>query len=311
MIKSLTYLSPVPGSSTLTLHDSATRKLSRVEGLIGPPPVREAVTPLSGRHGAFDASRLHSERMITIEGELWNTSTEAVLADFANLSAAFSESLYAPATVTFKRGDDTEFFCNVKLAGEILPSLEGSTNRLSYQATFRAADPRLYSTTLQTVSFPAMTATNSTTWTAAQTSASVNLTNSGTAPTPFTLTATSPSGVTAYWYADFYAPSAIYGSSFAANLPGAGYGGVRGSDFVTVSSVAIGPLLKVNSGGTQVINTGTRTFTNSSFQWGPGSACDWPTLYPGTNTASWSAYVSAGVSLSGITLTATYYPAFL
>jgi hypothetical protein len=313
MIASFSYLSPVPGSSTLTLHDSSTRKLSRVEGLIGPPPVRDLVSPLTARHGASDASRFVGERMITIEGELWNTSSQAVMADFANLSAAFSESLYAPAKITFTRADSTEFFLYAKLAGEVLPSLEGSSNRLSYQAVFRAADPRLYSPTLSTVSFPAFTATNpsSGSWTAPQISTTVNLANSGTVATPFTLTATSPSGKTAYYYAEVYAPSATYGaSSFQPFTPGGGYGLMTGSQSLTLGGTAY-TFLKVNSGGTQVLNTATRTFTNSSFQWGPGPSCDWPLLYPGTNTARWSAYVSPGVSLSGVTLTATYYPAFL
>lgn len=140
-------------AAAVTLHETATRAVSRVEGLIGIPAVRSVVTARSDAHGSNNRTRFMDSRLITIDGEVSGATHAAAYAEFDTICQAFEQSLEAPALLKYQRaGGGLQLQQLVKLDGDIQPPLEEGAKLLKYQVELRAADPRAYSQTLTTVS---------------------------------------------------------------------------------------------------------------------------------------------------------------
>lgn len=288
MITSMTFLSPTTGATALTIHnDSGNRRLSQVDGLFGPPGPRDVNSPRPQSDGSIDQSRWLSERVITLTGELWNTSPAAVLTDFQTVTAAFQESLLSSATLTFTKTDSTSYQCQVKLADGVQMSLNDSTNTVQYQATFRAQDPRLYSTTLQTltlattpVSGPATVGGVANVYTLGATT-NVNLVNNGTAPAPLTVTLTANVALQTGTFVQVNTPTAY------STLAPAGANQILLLGGSTPSSTSIASSKNV------IYDTGLRTRTPSDGAAATGALAattEFPLAYPGTSTVTWTAY---------------------
>lgn len=134
------------------LADTATRAVVRVEGLSGPPGVRGDTFPRPEADGVVEASASQylSERIISVEGEVWGATISAAWGEFDTLCAAFNGVLSTAGNLRFQRaGGGIQLQCAVRLAGPVLQALEGGEALIRYQAQLRAADPLLYSQTEQ------------------------------------------------------------------------------------------------------------------------------------------------------------------
>lgn len=193
MISSIT-LSTATGN--VTLHSTATGSaavVTRAEGLQGTPPVRNLVTPRSQASGAFIRSKYTDERTITLEGEVLGATIEAAFDNYDALAAAMYDSITTERTLKWRRDSaGQQLQAGVRLS-ELQPLvLTDGAPWIKYQATFKAADPRVYDQTLQTGTGSSLAAaaggkTYTYTYTRGYNPSSggeVTYTNSGSVPTP-------------------------------------------------------------------------------------------------------------------------------
>ena len=138
--------------NAVSLHESSTRSLRRADGLVGVPGTRDSVRPWPNAHGSIDESRWMTDRVITLEGEIWGSTYEQVFDEFGLINKAFLESLTeGPSTLKWTRGGaGTALQAEVKLAGPVQTSIAEGGKFLRYQALLRAPDPRAYSQTQTT-----------------------------------------------------------------------------------------------------------------------------------------------------------------
>jgi len=260
MLSKITF-TPVVGSA-IDLHASTgSYKVSRADGIVGPPAPRDITRVAPGRDGVLDDTRFVSHRDITIEGEIIGSSQSDVLSKWDALAAAFQSTVLSKGTLTVTLPDGTtQRQATVVLTGAAQPSFEGGSNFLQYQVQFRAPDPRWFGTTLYTSALAITTSGSS-----AITSSSANLANAGTAPSNPRFTFT---------YSSATAPTV---NSIDVTVPSA-YTSVspQGSPISIV-----GPLQFANNG---YIDCGLRTTSGSASL---SATTEWPVLFPGTSSWSW------------------------
>lgn len=134
------------------LHDTSTRSLAQVDGLIGIPGARgEGFFDRPEDDGGVEPNNFYMPaRTITLEGELWGASIDDVWTDFGVLAEMFEEGLHTDLQLVFQHhASSVVKMGNVRLAGPIDPVVEGGAALLKYQVQLRAADPRWYATVEQ------------------------------------------------------------------------------------------------------------------------------------------------------------------
>lgn len=262
---------PVVGS-TVTLHDvgATSYQVTRAEGMIGPPTVRDVVKTAPGRDGALDDSRFVDARSITLEGEIIGSSVSDVMGKWDTMNAAFQTSLLSRGTLKITMPDSSVRQASVVLVGAAQPSLEGGAAFLQYQVGFRAPDPRWYGTTLKTSDLTIATTLNAT-------SSSANVTNAGNAPSNPTFTWTAGTGRIL--------------DNITVTVPTA-YSSVSPQG----STIVLEDTAKVNGlAANDYIDCAQRL--NKS-QANISATTEWPVLYPGTSSWTWKQTTSSGSSSS-------------
>ena len=138
--------------NAVALHETSTRSLVRADGLVGIPGVRDSVRPWPNAHGSIDETRWMTDRLISLEGEVWGATYEEVFDEFGLLNKAFLDTLTNDGTLLkwTRGGAGTALQAEVKLAGPVQTSLAEGARLLRYQAQLRARDPRAYSQTQTT-----------------------------------------------------------------------------------------------------------------------------------------------------------------
>ena len=268
-----TLLSTTPSSSAsagLTLHSTtSTRQISRAEGVMGSPAPRDVTRTAPGRDGVIEDTKWLNDRVIVLEGEIWGTSQRAVLDDWATLNSAFEATMLAQGQLTVtlpaaSGGSTQQRWCKVTLASPAQVSLEGGSNYLAYQVSFRAADPRWYGITLNT---------SSTTVTGGTGTASATISNAGTAPTmpKFTFAGSDSVALLQVDVPTAYSTLSPQGASI--NLA-PGSGGV----------------FNVNSSSYIDCSIKKAVFSSGSIS----ATTEWPILYPGSSTWTWGSASPSG-----------------
>jgi hypothetical protein len=294
MISTVTLTPPMAGAAAVTLHGNGqtNRNLARVQGLVGPPAPRDVVRARSQADGAVDDSKFLTERMITLEGEIWNSTGGAAISDLSTVSEAFTSSLLSPAKLTVTYENGTTRFCYVKLSGGVDVSVEGASRLVQYQVQLRAADPRWYDTTLNTQTVSMSTATYS---------PSVTLTSAGTAPSPLTIAVTAGTADLGINTITVTAPSTY--SSLVPNTYSTSGDQVLVS---TLTGAGSGNRIGVTMGLTRTFVTATRSGVYSASGVSPladvHQKSEFPYVYPGSNTA-----VISGTGTSGMVGASTVY----
>ena len=275
MLSKLTF-TPAVGSA-IDLHaSSGSYKVSRAEGIVGPPAPRDVLKVAPGRDGSLDDTRMVSHRDIVIEGEIIGTSQTDVWTKWDALAAAFQSTMLSRGTLTVTLPDGTtQRQISVVLSGAAQPSFEGGSAFLQYQVNLRAPDPRWLGTT---VNSSALGISSS----AAATSSTNTVTSAGTAPALPTFTWTGGTG------------TGRLVDKVTVNVPSA-YSSIApgGSALILDDSPTATPLA-----GGETVNTSTRISTLA----GLSATTEWPALYPGSSTWNWSIQTSSG---SGGTTTCT------
>lgn len=141
---------------TTLLHDAVTpgamRQVANADGLYGWPSPRSATRQRTERHGSYDRSRWLGEKIVSLDGEMWDASIGAAFASFDTVLAAFYETLKTPGLLRWRRaGGGLALQAAVKLAGDIAPPLAEGAALLKWQAQLRQADPRAYSQAATTI----------------------------------------------------------------------------------------------------------------------------------------------------------------
>ena len=264
MLSKVTF-TPAVGSAVDLHASSGSYKISRADGIVGPPSPREVSRVAPGRDGSLDDTRFVGERNITLEGEIIGSSQSDVWTKWDALSAAFQSTLLSDGTLTITLPDGTnQRQTSVVLTGSAQPSFEGGSAYLQYQVNFRAPDPRWYGTTLNT--------STTTLSSLSGTSTSSNAVNAGNAPT---------------------LPRFTFGSSFSVaqidvTVP---------TTYTSLSpqgspiSLAMSGLISVST--SSYIDCATRTV--SLVANGLSSTTEWPVLYPGTSSWTQTSAGSLGV----------------
>lgn len=262
MLSKVTF-TPAVGSA-IDLHASTgSYKVSRAEGIVGPPDPREVTRTAPGRDGTLDDTRFLTERKITLEGEIIGSSQSDVWTKWDALAAAFQSTLLSKGTLTVTLPDGTtQRQCSVILTGSAQPAFEGGSAYLQYQVNFRAPDPRWYGTTLNTSNAVA-TGTNG-----SGTGSAVNNGNAPTSPS-FTFGGTFQINTLSVTVPTAYTTISPQGSTISMTLLGSS-GSSLGYSNVTSSSS---------------INCQSRTASGVTGD-GIQALTEWPILYPGTS--SWS-----------------------
>lgn len=315
MITSVT-LTPAYTATAVTLHGGATastRSLSKVEGLFGPPSPRVVERARPGVDGSvLDETRFLDGRTIVLEGELWGSTGGASLEDLSTISEAFTSTLLSDAklTVTFENG--TVRWCNVRLVDSVQVAVEGGSRLVQYQVTLKAADPRLYDPTLRTVSLPLtpFTGPSGIVYTLG-TTAATNVVNSGTAPVSPTVTITVPltasAQITEVLRFTVTPPSGYQSISPWGSSQVFEWSSTAGTDIVSRSSVA------GTNNAVAVVDaakrTVTQTVTAGTWSQNPSATSEFPLLYPGTSTATWT-YKTTMANTTGVSCQFTYYYAY-
>lgn len=294
MITSVTLTPPMASASDVTLHGNGqtNRNLARIQGLVGPPAPRDVVRPRSQTDGVIDDTKFLSERTITLEGEIWNSTGGAAISDLSTVSEAFTSSLLSPAKLTVTYENGTTRFCYVKLSGSVDVSVEGASRLVQYQVQLRAADPRWYSTTLNTVTLTR--STTGTTWTA---STSSGTTNAGTAPSPLTVAITAGSSASLTVGEVYVTVPTAYSSIVPDSYTGSGS--------ARFSIVGTGAGFTVASSTTRTFYSATRTASSLSEV---DSVTEWPMIYPGSTTMG---ITSASSNVNGSSCVFTWYDAYM
>ena len=294
MITTVTLTPPMAGASAVTLHGNGqtNRNLARIQGLVGPPAPRDVTRPRSQTDGIIDDTKFLSERIITLEGEIWNSTGAAAISDLSTVSEAFTSSLLSPAKLTVTYENGTTRFCYVKLSGSVDVSVEGASRLVQYQVQLRAADPRWYSTTLNTVTLTR--STTGLTWTA---STSSGTTNAGTAPSPLTIAVTAGSSASLTVSEVYVTVPTAYSSIVPDTYTGSGS--------VSFSIVGTGLGFTVASSTTRTFYSATRTATSLS---DVDSVTEWPMIYPGSTTMG---IASSSSNVNGSSCVFTWYDAYM
>lgn len=137
------------------LHETSTRSLTRVSGLIGIPGIRGIVYDRPEDDGSVEPNRQYQQsRIVVIEGECWGPTIDAAWTDFAAVATQLESSINTAIQLKWQHyAGSAQLQGDIRLAGEILPVLDASEQgpRIAYQATVRASDPRWYSQTLTSV----------------------------------------------------------------------------------------------------------------------------------------------------------------
>ena len=310
MITSVT-LTPAYTATAVTLHGGATastRNLSKIEGLFGPPSPRVVERARPGVDGVIlDETRFLDGRTIVLEGELWGSTGGAALEDLSTISEAFTSTLLSEGKLTVTYENGTVRWCNVKLVDSVQVAVEGSSRLVQYQATLKAADPRLYETTLRTVSFPItpFTGPSGIVYTMGTTSAT-NLVNSGTAPTSPTVTTT----------VRLTAGSIITELLRFTVTPPTGYqsispwGATQVFEWTSAFGTDIASSPSSTTDAVAVVDAAKRTVTQTgAWSQRPQAASEFPLLYPGTSTGTWT-YKTTRSAATGASCQFTYYYAY-
>jgi hypothetical protein len=280
------------GASAVTLHGNSqtNRNLARINGLIGPPAPRDITRVRPWTDGAIDQTVNLGERMITLEGELWQSTGGAALVDVHTISEAFTSSLLNPAklTVTFESGEVR--WCNVKLAGAVDVAVEGSSRMVNYQVTLRAADPRLYSTTLKSTT---LTAGSGLTFVS-----TANAVNAGTASSPLTIVVNAGASSSLTVSELYVGPPATYASLIPQT-----YTSSLGNP--SMSIVGTGTGFSVPANTSRTFYTATRTASSLA---SIDSQSEFPVLYPGTSTVG---VLASASSVVGASCVFNWYDAYL
>lgn len=282
MLSKLTF-TPAVGSAIDIHASTGSYKVSRAEGISGPPAPRDVLKVAPGRAGSLDDTRMVSHRDIVIEGEIIGTSQTDVWTKWDALAAAFQSTLLVRGTLTVTLPDATERQISVVLSGAAQPSFEGGSAYLQYQLNLRAPDPHWYSTTVKTG-----TVTVSSMGITPVRSSSVNLVNAGNAPTPLVIGMTKDLGGAnfSFWYDWRVTPPTAYSASVS-----------NPQIFQTGHVSEYGP-------DTMTVDTGTRTTaTTGTHAATVAATSEWPLGYPGTS--SWTAQV--GDDGSGVAPRAVYH----
>lgn len=264
MLSKVTF-TPAVGSAVDLHASTGSYKVSRAEGIVGPPEPREVTRTAPGRDGTLDDTRFLTERKITLEGEIIGSSQSDVWTKWDALAAAFQSTLLSKGTLTVTLPDgSTQRQCSVILTGSAQPSFEGGSAYLQYQVNFRAPDPRWYSTTAST---------STTTINGGTGSVSATVTNSGNAPTSPVFTFAGSDSVAAIQVTvpSAYSSLSPQGSTISLTAGGTGVFNVDSSSFIDCSN---------------------RTFKFSSNGLSPTT--EWPILYPGSSTWTWGSASASG-----------------
>jgi len=270
MLSKVTF-TPSVGSAIDIHAATGNYQISKADGIVGPSSPRDVFRTAPGRDGVLDDTRYLGERNITLEGEIIGSSQSDVWTKGDALSAAFQSTLLSKGTLTITLPNGTtQRQTSVVLTGAAQPSFEGSGAYLQYQVNFRAPDPRWYGTTLNT-----STATIATTVVA--TSTSTNVTNAGNAPVSPRFEWTAGTG-RLLDYVTVTVPSA-----YSTVSP-------QGSTIVLDAS-ATASILAAND----YIDCGLRASSTLNLL---SPTTEWPVLYPGTSSWTWTQQLSGGSSAS-------------
>lgn len=138
------------------LHETDGRSLIKIEGLTGITAPRGEATDRAEADGSVPPARVYlSARIITLEGEAWGDTMGDAWSELDDVLAALYSCLNPAEDVLLKfrrGGGGIDLQTAVRLAGPLLPPLEGYTPTITYQAQLRADDPLLYSTELKSAS---------------------------------------------------------------------------------------------------------------------------------------------------------------
>jgi hypothetical protein len=258
--------------------------------MVGAPAPRDVTRTAPGRDGVIEDTRYLTDRIIVLEGELWGASQRAVLDDWATLNSAFESTMLGQGQLTVtlpaaSGGSTRQQWCNVTLASPAQVSLEGGSAYLSYQVSLRARDPRWFGMT-QNTSALVINATG----TSSMTSSSATLTNAGTAPSAPRFTYTfSGANYPVVQSIDVTVPSAYTTLS------------PQGSTISLVGASGANPLQFANNGYVDCL---TRTTSGTAAL---SASTEWPVLYPGSSTWSWTVLANGTVTY---TATASWYDAW-
>lgn len=149
----LRYMDIDNGRGTVTrLHDTPTRALARVDGLVGVTRPRHDQRKRPSAHGSIRRGRFMGERSIELEGEVWGSSPAHALAEMDVVQSALMDALEGEGCLLkWQRGaDGPELQAGVRLADRVRSTLAGSTAMLRYEAALVAPDPRFYSQAVYT-----------------------------------------------------------------------------------------------------------------------------------------------------------------
>ena len=274
MLSKVTF-TPAVGSAVDLHASTGSYKVSRAEGIIGPPDPREVSRVAPGRDGSLDDTRFLNERKITLEGEIIGSSQSDVLTKWDALASAFQTTLLSQGTLTVTLPDGTtQRQTSVVLSGSAQPAFEGGSAFLQYQVNFRAPDPRWYGTTLNT-------STLSISSVSAVTSGSANVTNGGNAPInpKFTWSPVS---------------SGLYLDYVTVNVPSA-YSSVSPQGSSIVLDATTGSSAITNN---SYIDCSTRKTNTTAVL---SATTEWPVFYPGTSSWTWTQQYAGSTSASTCT----------
>lgn len=131
---------------TERLHDTGTRSILTIDGLVGETAPRGDVFDQPENDGAVEPlAQFRSARVPIIEGEVWGATLAAAWSEFAALTAAYGKALSSDVLVKWRPAGttlDVQGYC--RLGGPVMPQLQGGAPVIPYQAQLRFADPRWY-----------------------------------------------------------------------------------------------------------------------------------------------------------------------
>jgi hypothetical protein len=255
----------------VVLHETTTRAVRTVDGLIGITAPRRSVRTRPQAHGSIDDTRYTDESIITIAGDVWGATQNAAYAELRLITVPLIATLESGALLlTWSEGPsdpDGGKQKLVKLAGPVLPPLANSQALLSYGIILSAQDPRAYSQTLITATGTALSTTGGgdifpDLWPdlfAASAAGTVSFTNAGNANTQPLLR--------------------VYGLVTTATV-------VLGTSRITLTgSVAAGDYVEIDlqARSLTLVSGGVRTNAAGMLD---ASASTWFSLPPGVNTLS-------------------------
>ncbi|MBA3844166.1 MAG: hypothetical protein H0X39_16385 [Actinobacteria bacterium] len=146
---------------SVRIHDVAftTRSLTDYKGLTGVPPSRGNAISRPEQDGGVETplgDQYVDPRIVTLEGEVWGASIDAVWADWDVIVQAFEAFVRGPVLCSWSFGSGTSRVVQgyARLLGEIDGPGSGDNiaSLIRWQAQLRFADPRWYSSTLQSQS---------------------------------------------------------------------------------------------------------------------------------------------------------------